>query len=346
MKKRALLLFSGGLDSILAVKILEKAGLSVTGITFSSYFFDDKEAEKSARQNKIKLVKKNFSKKHLEIVKNPRYGSGGGMNPCVDCHGLMLKEAEKYLKKNKFDILATGEVLGQRPFSQHRQAFLNIEKLIGLEGKILRPLSGKILPETIYEKRGWINREKLENIQGRSRKKQIALAKKFGIKKYPTPAGGCILTEKEYSKKLEKLLDFKKNLENQDFKLLRIGRHFWIDNCHIILGKDKEENHLIEKIKRKGVLIKPNYDKGPSAFIEGENINDEIIKKVTEMIWERSSDDKIKKFDSGNYEILKVYELLKLSQKEREDSRLLYKKNRKAQVGDTGPTCNIFSNDE
>lgn len=282
--KSALLLFSGGLDSILAVKILQKQNIKVTGLVFASYFFNAEQAKKSAHLISLPLIEKNFSQKHLKIVKNPLCGYGNGMNPCLDCHSLMLKEAWFIKEKNGFDTLATGEVLGQRPFSQNKQAFQRIEKLTGLKGKILRPLSAKLLEETDYEKTGMVEREKLEGIEGRSRKRQVQLAKKFKIKKYPSPAGGCCLTEKEFSAKLNKLLTNKIEPNRADFKLIKIGRHFWFDKTHIILGRNKEENNLIERIADESdLIIKPINFKGPTALLR-EKISEKIKKEAQGLI--------------------------------------------------------------
>jgi len=147
-KSKALLLFSGGLDSILAAKILERQGIEVSALTFVSFFFDARQAKKSAKENGIKLIIRDISTPHLKIVRNPQFGRGTGMNPCIDCHLLMLKIAKKILREKKFKILATGEVLGQRPMSQNIRALQLIEKRANLEGKVLRPLSAVALSET------------------------------------------------------------------------------------------------------------------------------------------------------------------------------------------------------
>ncbi|HUD08910.1 MAG TPA: hypothetical protein VMQ48_02350 [Candidatus Saccharimonadales bacterium] len=275
---RALVLFSGGLDSILAVKILEGQGIEVTALTFTSYFFDAQQAEKSARENKIKLKIVYFSDAHFDIIKKPKYGRGAGMNPCIDCHLLMLVQAKKIAKKENFDIIATGEVLGQRPMSQNFRALELIERKAGLVGKILRPLCAKALPETEMERKQkspraklLVDRTKLYGISGRSRKNQIELAKKYKIKYFPSPAGGCILTEKEYSKKLAELIEKKKKIVSSDLQLLRVGRHFWIEKTRIILGRNHEENLALKKIAEKNdVLIEPEDVPGPTALIRGK----------------------------------------------------------------------------
>jgi tRNA-uridine 2-sulfurtransferase len=268
---RALVLFSGGLDSILAVKILEAQGIGVTALTFASYFFGVEEAKKSAEENNIQLVIRDISAAHLSIVKNPCFGRGSGMNPCIDCHLLMLKVAKNLEREVKSDFLATGEVLGQRPMSQNSRALELIEKKANLEGRILRPLSAKVLPETEMERAGMVDREKLLGIFGRSRKEQIALAKEYGVKAYPSPAGGCILTDSEYSKKLRELFNKNKTIKKSDIDLLRIGRYFWVGRTKIILGRNHEENLTLKKrAEKEDTLIDPKDIPGPTVLIRGK----------------------------------------------------------------------------
>lgn len=297
-KITALVLFSGGLDSILAVKILEKQGIDVTALSFESYFFDTKQAESSAEKNNIKLITSDISENHWDITKNPRFGHGKNLNPCVDCHALMFREAFLMKDEMRIDILATGEVLGQRPFSQNNNAFNKIENYIDLKGKILRPLSGKILPETVYEKEGFVNREELEDIQGRSRKQQLQLAKDFGVEYFPTPSGGCKLTEKEFSDKLQKLIDFCKEPAKADFELLQFGRHFWegVDGkiFHFIVGRNKEDNERIILLRdEKDLIIEKDDKKGPTVLIRGLNdVSRELaIEKARKFIWEYSKNE-------------------------------------------------------
>jgi len=268
---KALVLFSGGLDSILAAKILERQGIDVTALTFVSYFWSAEEAKKSARENKLKMKIVDFSDAHFGMIKKPKYGRGAGMNPCIDCHLLMLIQAKKIAKKESLDIIATGEVLGQRPMSQRGRALELIEKKAGLAGKILRPLSAKVLPETEMEKSGIIDREKLLGISGRSRKEQLKLAKKYKIKYFPSPAGGCILTDKEYSKKLRELLENIKKPKPSNLQFLRIGRHFWEGDTKIILGRNYEENLMLKKLaERSDILVEPKNIPGPTALVRGK----------------------------------------------------------------------------
>jgi tRNA-uridine 2-sulfurtransferase len=296
-KKKALLLFSGGLDSILAAKILEEQGMEVTALAFTSYFWGAEEAKKSAEGNGIELKTENFSDAHLRIIKNPKFGRGAGMNPCIDCHLLMLRAAKKIAADEKFKVIATGEVLGQRPMSQKLGALKLIEHQAGLNGKILRPLSAKVLPETEYEKKGIIDRGKLFGISGRGRKVQMALAIKYNIKKYPSPAGGCVLTEKEYSKKLRDLLDNMKNPNARDLQLLRFGRHFWIADKKIILGRNHEENIKLSNLAENGdLLIEPKDIPGPLALLRGGE-NDEAIVGAKEKIRNYCKNPKRIKFE-------------------------------------------------
>jgi len=294
-KTKALLLFSGGLDSMLSAKVLQKQGVEVVGLTLVSYFFGDGQAVNSAKKVGIDLISHDFSKKHLAVVKKPKHGFGKAANPCIDCHALMFCEAGEIAKtpeelvrssvplykrgkiRGGFDIVATGEVLGQRPFSQNKGALLKVEKEAGLEGRILRPLCALNLPETVYEKEGLVDREKLLDIVGRSRKKQLQLAKEFGIEEFPTPAGGCLLTEQEFSQKLFDLLENVKNPKPSDFELIKIGRHYW-KGVHVVLGRNKEENELIEKLAEKNdVVLKRKDAPGPTALIRGELADDDII---------------------------------------------------------------------
>jgi len=285
-KKKALILLSGGLDSILAAKLLIKQKINLTALIFKSYFWQTKSAEKAARQLKIPLLIVDFSSKHLEIVKKPPHGYGKAANPCLDCHILMLKEARKIMKKGGYDFVATGEVLGERPFSQNKKALLLIAKESGLNDLLLRPLSARLLAPTLVEKKGWVKRKKLMAIQGRSRKKQIALAQKFKIPPYPQPAGGCLLTEKEFAPKLFNLLKRWPKANGQDVTLLRLGRHFWDKKTLIILGRNQNENEKLEKMKmKKDILITPKNFPGPTALVrtKGQKTS-QAIKKAKELI--------------------------------------------------------------
>jgi tRNA-specific 2-thiouridylase len=281
---KALVLFSGGLDSMLAVKILREQKIKVAGLTFQSYFFGPDKAKEAAKQLGIPLRVIDFSKEHLQIVKKPHYGFGKAANPCIDCHLLMLKRACQLAKKEDFDFVATGEVLGERPFSQNKNAMALIAKESGLGDKLLRPLSARLLPTTLPEKNGWVKREELLAIQGRSRRTQISLAKKFGLE-YPQPAGGCILTEKDFGQKLFELFEKLPTASGDDIALLFLGRHFWVGKTKIVLGKNQEENEKLEKMARKNdALTIPKNFPGPTALLRGSKIGQKAIKKAQKLI--------------------------------------------------------------
>lgn len=266
-RAKAIVLLSGGLDSTLAVKILQSQGIKVLALSFESYFFNANSAKKAAKNLNFPLKVIDFSKKHLKVVKNPKHGYGKGANPCIDCHLLMLKEAKKVMKKKGFDFAATGEVLGERPMSQNSRALAVVEKESGLCGLLLRPLSARLMKETIAERKGLVKREKLFDISGRSRKKQMALAKKMKIKEYPSPSGGCILTDINFSKKLFELSKKFPKFKGNDIKLLRIGRHFWQGKTKIVVGRREEENAILKKMAKKGdIIIEPQNFPGPTVL--------------------------------------------------------------------------------
>jgi len=282
-KIKALVLLSGGLDSILAVKILKNQGIKIKTLSFKSYFFHSEQAEKAARNLKIPLQIIDFSKAHLKLVKKPRHGYGSSMNPCIDCHILMLKKAKTIMKREDFDFVATGEVLGERPMSQNRKSLELVEKESSLKGYLLRPLSAKLLHPTIPENKKWVKREKLLDIEGRSRKKQIELAKKFKIKYYPTPASGCLLTDLEFGKKLKELLKRHPKCDENDIELLKLGRHFWQKKIKIIVGREHKENLKIKKLaQKKDILIEMKNYSGPTTLIRNFDKKKEISKNVLE----------------------------------------------------------------
>ncbi|MDD4531216.1 MAG: tRNA 4-thiouridine(8) synthase ThiI [Candidatus Pacebacteria bacterium] len=279
-KHKCLVLMSGGLDSMLSAKILKEAGMEVTPLCFKSYFFGCESAEKASKQIGMKLRVVDFSKEHLKMLKNPKYGRGSAINPCVDCHLLMIKEAGKIMKKEKYDFVATGEVLGQRPMSQNFQSLSLIEKQSGLSGLIVRPLSLKVLPPTVPEKKGIIDREDFYGISGRGRYEQIALAKKFGIKDYPSPAGGCILTDKNYAINLKKLFEIKSRADGNDCLILRQGRVFFNDNMIIVVARNQNECSELSKLGKKGdVVLEPHNFAGPTVLIRKykKSSQDEMI---------------------------------------------------------------------
>jgi tRNA U34 2-thiouridine synthase MnmA/TrmU len=246
---KALALLSGGLDSTLAVKLMLNQGIEVETINFVTPFCLCKRgcsgAAEVAKKFHVPVKIVNVGREYLKILRNPKYGYGRNMNPCIDCRIFMLQEAKKHAKEIGASFIFTGEVLDERPMSQHWKALNIIEKEAGLEGKILRPLSAKLLPKTEAERKGWVDRARLLDIKGRSRKTQIALATEFGITDYPCPAGGCLLTYKEYANKLRDLFKHKKTVSLKDVQLLKIGRHFRLGRNKIIVGRNEDENKAL-----------------------------------------------------------------------------------------------------
>ncbi|MCK4745361.1 DUF814 domain-containing protein [Candidatus Parcubacteria bacterium] len=265
---KVLLLFSGGLDSMLTAKILQEQNIKIELLAFTSYFFNSNQAKQSAKilRKRVRII--DISKEHLKIVKNPRYCYGCGLNPCLDCHLLMIKKAKQILKKDKIDFIATGEILGQRPMSQNSRQFQILEKNAGLKNRVLRPLSARLLEPTIFEQKGSIDRKKLLAISGRSRKAQIALAKKYKIKIFPSPSGGCILTDPIFSQRLKDLFNHKKRINKNDIELLKVGRHFPANSAKIIIGRNHQENLQIKKMANKqDILMEIDKIPGPTTLI-------------------------------------------------------------------------------
>jgi len=273
-RPKALALLSGGLDSLLAVKLILNQGVEVEAVNFVTPFCLCERCylNEFTRDLKIKVHRVFLGQEFLDIVANPPHGYGSQMNPCIDCRILMFKKAKEMAEKIKADFLVTGEVLDERPFSQRRKAMLLIEKEAGLEGKILRPLSAKLLPETEAEKAGLVDRSKLLAIRGRRRLPQIELAKKLGLKAYPNPSGGCLLTDPEFARKVREHLKYAGKLTLIDAALLKVGRHFRVDGAKIIVGRNKEENErLLSLANTHGFSYLSAVDyKGPITLFLGE----------------------------------------------------------------------------
>lgn len=257
---------------MLAAHLIASHGVEVLCIFFETPFFSSKKAEKSARSLNLPFKAVDITERHLKIVKNPKHGYGGNMNPCIDCHTLMFRIAGEMLEKEGASFILTGEVLGQRPMSQNKRSLDLIASESGLGRLLLRPLSAKCLSVSIPEEKGWVNREQLMGIQGRSRKPQIEMAKKTGLKEYPPPAGGCLLTEKIFSRRLKDLFTSDKNPELKEIELLKLGRHFRIDhNTKLVVGRDRRENEAIRAIAREdGVILSLMDVPGPTAAVSGD----------------------------------------------------------------------------
>ena len=294
-------MLSGGLDSRLAVKIMQEQGFEVTALFFKLPFgtgcCDENCSFNFAQMQGVNLKIFNCTsgvllQEYLDCIKNPKHGRGAGVNPCIDCRVFMFKKALEFADSEGIDLIVSGEVLGERPMSQMMKSMNLIEEKSGLKGRLLRPLSAKLLPETNAEKDGLVDRDKLFDIQGRRRIEQIAMAEKFKIK-YPSPAGGCLLCEKALKNRFKILLD--RGVSDDEIHLVGIGRHFIIDNHWVVLGRNEKENKIIERIgtlraypekSSKKIFTKGKVGKliiseiaGPSALVFGEFVKiNELMK--------------------------------------------------------------------
>jgi tRNA-specific 2-thiouridylase len=269
---KALALFSGGLDSILAVQLIREQGITVVGICFESPFFTADKGIRSALAIGLPLKVVDITEGLIKIVLNPVHGYGKGMNPCIDCHALMFRATGEMLRQEKAQFVISGEVLGQRPMSQNLRSLSSVSHSSGFQDLILRPLSAQLLPETLPEVKGWIEREKLLGLSGRSRRPQIELARRLGIGGYPSPAGGCLLTEKVFSRRLKDLISCNENLSRRDVDLLKVGRHFRLnETAKILVGRDQRENETIDSERRGGdTLLSVESFPGPIGLATGD----------------------------------------------------------------------------
>lgn len=284
---KAVALYSGGLDSTLAILMVLRQGIEVKAVTFLTHFGCDISDRSSCSKNpfaaaeqfgfEVKLC--HLADKFIEIVKNPKFGHGRNMNPCMDCRILMLKEARDFMEMAGAEFIITGEVLGQRPMSQRKDALNIIDRESGLKGYVLRPLSARLLKTTVPEDRGIVKRALLHDFSGRSRKPQIALAQEYGLTDYPAPAGGCLLTEPNYAYRLRELLRYDSDPSLEDLALLRLGRHFRLSpECKVIVGRNKFENEaLLTLIGKKGIRLRIEGCGSPVTVVRG-TADDEMIR--------------------------------------------------------------------
>jgi len=279
-------LVSGGLDSLTACLLLKQQGIEIVGLNFKSPFclcdkvLSHSECGLNLFHEKLGIKVYTLSKgdDYLEIVRNPKYGHGKNLNPCIDCRIYILKKAIEFNEKIKADFIFTGEVLNQRPKSQHLKALKIVEKESGLENKLLRPLSALHLEPTIYEEQGLIDRAKLLGIRGRSRKIQLELARKHGLLDQYFACGGCLLTDQNFSNRMRDYLKFNNSLKMEDISILKEGRHFRFQNTKIVVGRNEIENNILLRLKKPDDLIMEVEDiSGPITVIQGE-INDDSLK--------------------------------------------------------------------
>jgi len=290
-QRKAVSLISGGLDSLLATKVIMDQGIHVEGINFFTGFCveghthairkKDKQKEKRnnalwvAEQLGIKLHIIDISEDYKDIVLNPKHGYGSNLNPCLDCKIFMVNQAKawSFMEENQFDFIITGEVVGQRPKSQRAETMPIIARESGAEDRLLRPLCAKHLPPTLPEREGWVDREKLFDFHGRNRKPQIALANELGFDEYSQPAGGCcFLTDENYSRKLADLWDARgeRRYELDDIMLLKVGRHIRPNkNFKLIVSREEGENNFLSGYKREFTTVRPISHPGALALLDG-----------------------------------------------------------------------------
>lgn len=270
-KGKGLVLFSGGLDSILAALVLREQGCEVEGITFVSPFFGAELAKKSAAQAGLVLNVVDFTEDILSLVEHPKHGFGGALNPCIDCHTRMIMRAGEIARERGFDFVATGEVLNQRPMSQNRRSLKMVAEECGVSDILIRPLSAQLLEETEVEKRGLVDRGRLKAIEGRNRREQMAMAAHYGMESYPSSGGGCMLTEKLFANKLALLRNRGQLRDRTAVALLKVGRHFLLPGgSKAIVGRNVVENERLRAMVADGTyhIFRPIGVPGPTVLLE------------------------------------------------------------------------------
>ena len=280
-KKKVVALLSGGLDSQLAIKMMQEQGFDVSAVAIKTPFCDFDcgrgcgfEIRERADDLDVNLKTVYLGDEYIEMLKKPKHGIGSGFNPCIDCRSMMFDAGKKHMEEIGAEFIISGEVLGQRPMSQYKQALRIIEKESDLVGKIVRPLSAALLPETDPEKDGLIKRENLGMIRGRTRKNQLEMAKKYGIENPPNAGGGCLLTEPQFGIKAKDLFEHTKNPTINDIDLLKIGRHFRLDEeTKFVVGRNKDENEMIKAIALPDdILLEAKDFVGPVSILRGTDL--------------------------------------------------------------------------
>ena len=284
-KKKIVALLSGGLDSTLAIKTMQKQGFEVSAVAIKTPFCDFDcgrgcgfEIREKADNLGVNLKTVYLGDEYIEMLKHPKHGFGSGMNPCIDCRAMMFEAGKKHMEEIGAEFIISGEVLGQRPMSQFAPALKKIEKLSNLEGKIVRPLSAALLPATDPEKNGLIKRKDLGMIRGRSRKEQLKMAKEFGIEDPPNAGGGCLLTDPAFSLRAIDLFKHIETPTTNDIDLLKIGRHFRLDqNTKLIVGRNKDENEMMHALALSNdILLEAKEHVGPTTLLRGNGIEKHI----------------------------------------------------------------------
>ncbi|MCA9271211.1 MAG: hypothetical protein KDA41_22165 [Planctomycetales bacterium] len=276
--RRCIVLFSGGLDSMLAVRILQEQGVAVEALNFKTIFTCcQDQAGQAAHKLGVPLTVFSQEDDYLDLVRKPRFGYGKGANPCVDCRIYMFERALGYLRRSGADFLASGEVVGQRPMSQKRRDLDVIAHHSGGENLLLRPLCAKRLPPTLPEREGWVDRDGLYDFVGRSRKPLIALARRLGIEEIPAPSNGCALTEKQFAHKVHDLIQLEPAAGRWDYELLLVGRHFRFGPAtKVVVGRTESDNAALAYLhelpeSRSAALLRPVGFRGPTVLVVGDS---------------------------------------------------------------------------
>lgn len=287
---KAVALISGGLDSMLAVKLIQDQGIYVEGINFYTGFchsghtsaIRNKKTDKPLRNDALWVAEQLGIKLHIldivepykNILLHPHYGYGKHSNPCLDCKIFMVQEAYKWMKENEFDFIVTGEVVGQRPKSQRKATMPLIAEKSGAEDRLLRPLCAKLLPPTLAEREGWVNRESLGNFHGRNRKNQLNLAESMAIKDFSQPAGGCcVLTDENYTRRLRDMWKHRQTRDYtlEDIILLKAGRHIRpLPHYKVIIARDEAENNFLMGYRKEFIHMQITEYRSPIVLIEGQ----------------------------------------------------------------------------
>ncbi len=289
-QRKAVALISGGLDSLLAARVVQEQGVHVEGINFFTGFCVEghthairkKDRAKPKRNNALWVAEQLGMKLHIidiieeykQVLFNPKHGYGANLNPCLDCKIFMVKKAHEWIRDNGFDFIITGEVIGQRPMSQRKDTMPVVANESGADDLLLRPLCARNLPETLPEREGWVDREQLFDFSGRTRKPQMALAEKFGFEDYAQPAGGCcFLTDAQYSQKLADLWQARgeKSYEMDDIMLLKVGRHLRPSpDYKLIISREEGEGNFMQGYRNQYLSLKTISHPGPLALIDGK----------------------------------------------------------------------------
>jgi len=299
-KYRCFALYSGGLDSMIAILHMSKLGYEVLPIFFETPFFSSKRASKTAANIGFELIVHDLTELHLEMLKNPRYGFGKNMNPCIDCHGLMFKEAGRLMKEYNVDFLISGEVMGQRPMSQRKDAMNAVGKLSEVKDLLVRPLSQKLLTDTLPIREGWVKKAEMLDIQGRGRHRQLEMIKEYGIEDYQTPGGGCSLTDVGYSRKLKDSMQHEM-MSIKYLNFLKVGRHFRLnEEVKMIVGRNNSDNELLGNIVTDEIVFQSADFPGPLGVVQSKReLAKTEIELAASLVLRYNS--KIKEFGKVNY---------------------------------------------